>query len=57
MSRRGYPWEGVSFCRTKEALACLAGPHPVLLALPDRYQEFGETAAGGRRNEFEPASA
>jgi hypothetical protein len=40
-----YPWEGVSFCRTKEALVRLAGPHPVLMALPDRFQERGK--AGG----------
>jgi len=33
------PWRGVSFCRTKEALVRLAGPHPLLLALPEGYQE------------------
>jgi hypothetical protein len=31
------PWRGMSFCRTKEALVRLAGPHPVLLALPDWF--------------------
>jgi hypothetical protein len=34
-----YPWEGVSFCRTREALVRLAGPHPTLTALPDRFPE------------------
>jgi hypothetical protein len=34
-----HPWAGVSFCRTREALLRLAGPHPALLALPERYQE------------------
>jgi hypothetical protein len=33
------PWEGVSFCRTKEALVRLVGSHPTLLALPDRFPE------------------
>jgi hypothetical protein len=39
-----HPWQGVSFCRTKEALVRLAGPHPLLLALPDRFLERRETA-------------
>lgn len=34
-----YQWEGESFCRTKEALLRLAGPHEKLLALPDRFPE------------------
>jgi hypothetical protein len=33
-----YPWEGQSFCRTKEALIRLAGSHPTLMALPDHFQ-------------------
>jgi hypothetical protein len=33
-----YPWEGQSFCRTKEALIHLAGSHPTLMALPDHFQ-------------------
>jgi hypothetical protein len=36
-----YPWESVSFCRTREALVRLAGPHPGLLALPVRFPESG----------------
>jgi hypothetical protein len=39
-----YPWDAVSFCRTKEALLrCVAEytkeTHPALAALPDRFQE------------------
>ena len=42
-----YPWDAVSFCRTKEALLrCVAEytkeNHPALAALPDRFQERGE---------------
>ena len=37
-----FPWASVSFCRTKEALVRLAGPHPTLLALPDRFPERRE---------------
>jgi hypothetical protein len=33
------PWRGISFCRTKKALVRLAGPHPVLLGLPDWFPE------------------
>jgi hypothetical protein len=36
-----YPWEGVSFCRTRGALVRLVGSHPALLALPDRFPESG----------------
>ena len=31
------PWAGRSFCRTKEALIRIAGSHPALEALPDRF--------------------
>ncbi len=32
------PWEGVSFCRTKEALLRVTGStHPALALLPDRF--------------------
>jgi len=40
-----WPWESVSFCRTKEALLRCASPHgqhPALLALPDRFPEAAE---------------
>jgi hypothetical protein len=53
VSRRGYPWEGISFCRTKEALIRLAGPDPVLMRLPDRYQEPVSRPAADGRSEFE----
>ena len=33
------PWEGRSFCRTKEALIRLAGGDPHLERLPDRYPD------------------
>ena len=32
-------WHGLAFCRTKEALLRIAGHHPALLALPDRYPD------------------
>jgi hypothetical protein len=35
------PWRGVSFCRTKEALLRLAGRHPALDALPERFSDLG----------------
>ena len=57
VSRRGYPWEGVSFCRTREALIRLAGPHPVLMTLPDRYQEPASRPAADGRSEYPPAPA
>jgi hypothetical protein len=37
-----HPWEGTSFCRTKEALLRLTGSdHPALASLPDRFPEAG----------------
>jgi hypothetical protein len=47
--QRGHPsngvlrWDGVSFCRTKEALLRCAGvQNPVLDALPARFPEAGK---------------
>ena len=38
--RKGrYPWEGVSFFRTKTALLHAGRNHPALQALPDRFPE------------------
>jgi hypothetical protein len=44
---RGRTWDGVSFCRTKEALLRCArewvpGEHPALVALPDHFPEAAE---------------
>ena len=49
-----HPWEGQSFCRTKEALLRLAGhSHPVLDALPDRFPEGAVRAGEAGRSDFE----
>src|SRR4051812_5343382 len=38
--RKGrYPWEGVSFFRTKAALLHAGRNHPALTSLPDRFPE------------------
>jgi hypothetical protein len=39
-NRRGNRWDGMSFCRTKEALLHLTGSnHPALTSLPDQFPE------------------
>jgi hypothetical protein len=48
-----YPWEGQSFCRTKEALIRLAGSHPALMALPNHFQRSQKDAALSGENDFE----
>ncbi len=41
--KNAYPWESVSFCRTKAGLLQCAGAHPILSALPDRFPDTSET--------------
>jgi hypothetical protein len=50
------PWEGRSFCRTKEALIRLAGADPHLGRLPDRYPDGRQGLSRPAEAVFESAS-
>jgi hypothetical protein len=58
--RRGgeRPWNGRSFCRTKEALLRCAGHcHPALDALPDRFPEAAAVGGDMPQSDFQLSGA